>query len=75
MPCIGEKAVMALSDLTKNSVLQALAEFDEIGRDAFLDRYEFGKARGYFLVHNGHRMTQKQSLEQLTLIHSMARRR
>ena len=38
-------AAMALSDLTRNSVLQALVEFDELGRDAFLDRYHFGKAR------------------------------
>ncbi len=30
-----------------------------MGRDAFLDRYEFGKARGYFLVHNGHRYNSK----------------
>ena len=46
---------MALSDLTRNSVLQALAEFDELGRDAFLDQYKFGKARGYFVVHDGRR--------------------
>src|SRR5262245_47888452 len=41
---------MALSDLTQDSVLQALAEFDRLGRDVFLNRYEFGKARGYFLL-------------------------
>ena len=50
---------MALSDLTQNSVLQALAEFNELGRDAFLDRYKFGKARGYFVVHNGRRYDSK----------------
>ena len=50
---------MALSDLTRNSVLQALAEFDGLGRDAFLDRYKFGKARGYFVVLNGHRYISK----------------
>ena len=50
---------MALSDLTRNSVLQALVEFDELGRDAFLDRYHFGKARGYFVVHNSRRYDSK----------------
>jgi hypothetical protein len=50
---------MALSELTRNSVLQALAEFDELGRDEFLDRYKFGKARGYFVVHNGRRYDSK----------------
>ena len=50
---------MTVSDLTRNSVLQALAEFDELGRDAFLDRYKFGKARGYFVVNNGRRYDSK----------------
>jgi hypothetical protein len=44
---------MALSDLTTTSVLRALAQFDELGREAFLQRYGFsaaaaGKAAAYF---------------------------
>src|SRR5262249_11130921 len=35
------------------------AEFDELGRDAFLNRYKFGKARGYFVLHNGQRYDSK----------------
>ena len=43
---------MSLTDLTPESVREALAEFDRIGRDSFLKTYGFGKARSYFLVHN-----------------------
>ena len=50
---------MSLSDLTTASVQAALGEFDEIGRDAFLARYGFGKSRGYFVVHNGQRYDSK----------------
>jgi 5-methylcytosine-specific restriction protein A len=45
---------MSLADLTPESVHQALAEFDRLGRDSFLSTYSFGKARGYLLIHNGH---------------------
>ncbi len=44
---------MALRDLTASSVLKALEEFDRIGRDAFLDKFGFGKAHDYFLVKDG----------------------
>ena len=44
---------MALRDLTRGSVLRAIAEFDKLGREAFLDRYGFGRSRSYFLVHQG----------------------
>ncbi|HYD86237.1 MAG TPA: DUF3427 domain-containing protein [Vitreimonas sp.] len=44
---------MALKNLTRESVLQAIVEFDQLGREAFLDRYGFGQSRSYFLVHNG----------------------
>ena len=30
----------------ESAVLRTLAEFDEIGRNEFLDRHEFGKAKG-----------------------------
>lgn len=36
-----------------NSVLAALEEFDSLGRDAFLNRYGYGRARRYFLKRNG----------------------
>jgi hypothetical protein len=46
--------VPGLSDLTERSaVLQAMVEFDELGRDVFLARYGYGPARSYFVVHNG----------------------
>jgi 5-methylcytosine-specific restriction protein A len=45
---------MSLADLTPESVHQAIAEFDRLGRDSFLSTYGFGKARGYLLIHNGH---------------------
>jgi 5-methylcytosine-specific restriction enzyme A len=44
---------LALSDLTAAAVLQALGEFDALGRDTFLQKYGFGKSRGYFLQHGG----------------------
>jgi hypothetical protein len=40
-----------LADLTdRNAVDDAIAEFDQIGRDAFLEIYGFGEAREYYLV-------------------------
>ena len=40
-------------DLTDpNAVLKAIKEFDKIGRDAFLKKYDYGKARDFFLVHD-----------------------
>jgi len=45
---------MALTDLTdRASVLKAIDEFDRHGRDAFLSKYGFGKATGYFVEHAG----------------------
>jgi 5-methylcytosine-specific restriction enzyme A len=44
---------MSISDLTRESVLHALGEFDQVGRDGFLARYGFGRARGYFVLNNG----------------------
>jgi len=50
---------VALSDLTKTAVDSTLAEFDEIGREAFLRRYGFGEARRYFLLRDGKRYDSK----------------
>src|SRR5205807_1291821 len=45
---------MTLSDLTsRESVERALAEFDELGREAFLAKYGFGHARRYFIRRDG----------------------
>lgn len=51
---------MAIHDnLTREHILQSIAECDDMGRDAFLERYRFGSARRYFLVHNGKRYDSK----------------
>ena len=50
---------MALGDVTRESVLKAVDEFDDVGRAAFLGRYGFGAARGYFLVLDGRRYDSK----------------
>lgn len=45
---------MGLSDIRNpESVLKAIREYDRIGQDAFLKKYGFGKARDYFLWHDG----------------------
>jgi hypothetical protein len=45
---------MSLADLSsQGAVLQALAEYDRLGRDEFLRRNGFGKARAYFVEHAG----------------------
>ena len=36
-----------------------MAEYDELGRDAFLARYGYGPARSYFVVHDGKRYDSK----------------
>src|SRR5271170_5016950 len=51
---------LGLSDLTeRDAVEQAMAEYDELGRDAFLSRYGYGPARSYFVVHDGKRYDSK----------------
>ncbi|MFF0302491.1 HNH endonuclease [Streptomyces sp. NPDC004562] len=44
---------MQTGAITRASVLKAIAEHDELGREAFVERYHFGKARSYVLVHEG----------------------
>ena len=50
---------MGLSDLTRNAVLAAVQEFDQLGRDAFLRQYGSRPAREYFLLINGRRYDSK----------------
>ena len=45
--------MVTLSDVTRTSVLAAVAEFDRVGRGAFLKATGFGPARAYFLQHDG----------------------
>ena len=44
---------MAIGDITVASVLEAVAEYDRLGRDEFLYRYGVRPARDYVLVVNG----------------------
>jgi hypothetical protein len=45
---------MALAELTqRDAVLAAMREYDELGQDAFLDKYGYAAARRYRLVHDG----------------------
>ncbi|HET9973444.1 MAG TPA: hypothetical protein VFQ68_34790, partial [Streptosporangiaceae bacterium] len=44
---------MALPELTSREIRQAVAEYDELGQVAFLEKYGFGLARWYFLVVDG----------------------
>ena len=50
---------MALRDVTAAGVDRALAEFDRLGREAFLAKHGFGKARGYLLVRGDRRYDSK----------------
>jgi 5-methylcytosine-specific restriction protein A len=45
--------VVSLKDITRDAVLKAIDEYDELGQDAFLSRHGFGLARSYFLIRNG----------------------
>lgn len=44
---------MPTSALTVDAVKQAVAEFDQLGRAAFLAKYGFKEARSYYLVEDG----------------------
>jgi putative restriction endonuclease len=50
---------MSYGDVTLRSVLAALAEFDRLGEDRFLNKYGFGPARSYFLAHQDRRYPSK----------------
>jgi hypothetical protein len=44
---------VSLSDLTRESVLAAVAEHDRLGREAFLAEHGFAEARSWLLVQDG----------------------
>lgn len=50
---------MALGDISAADILAAIKEFESLGREAFLDRYGFGEARRYFILHEGRRYDSK----------------
>jgi hypothetical protein len=52
-------ANVALSDLTRESVLQAMQEYDELGAEEFLSRYGFAPARMYRLAEHGRQYDSK----------------
>ncbi|MEV4762548.1 HNH endonuclease [Micromonospora chokoriensis] len=47
-------AVVALSDVTRLSVLTAIEEFERLGRHAFLRSTGFGRSKAYYLDYQGH---------------------
>lgn len=53
---------MSLQDITRESVLAAINECDNIGRELFLERYGFGPAARYFLRHGEKRYDSKAIL-------------
>ena len=50
------------SSVTPQHILQAIAEYDDRGGDAFLGLYGFGPSTGYWLVHEGRRYDSKAVL-------------
>jgi 5-methylcytosine-specific restriction protein A len=50
---------MALTDITREAVLAAIAEFDRLGRDGFLEKYGFDPSRRYWLRYDGARYDSK----------------
>ena len=45
--------------LSREAVLRAIGEFDELGREAFLERYAYYPSRHLWIVHEGHRYDMK----------------
>jgi len=44
---------VALRELSRHEILQAVAEYDRLGQNRFLEKYGFGAARSYRLVVDG----------------------
>ena len=42
-----------MRELSRREILQAVAEYDQLGPDRFLEKYGFGAARSYWLVVDG----------------------
>ena len=50
---------MSLRDITRQSVLEAIEEFDQVGRNYFLKKSHFGHAKSYWLVYDGRKYDSK----------------
>jgi 5-methylcytosine-specific restriction protein A len=53
---------MAVSDITADAVNKVLDEFDQIGREQFLQHYDIGPARGWYVLRNGRKYDAKAVL-------------
>ena len=53
LPSRQAQQTVSLNGITHSAVLSAVAEYDELGQDAFLSKYGFHPARSYFLIRNG----------------------
>lgn len=51
--------IMAMADVSAADVLVTLAEYDQMGRQEFLERYGYREATRYFIDHNGNRYDSK----------------
>jgi 5-methylcytosine-specific restriction enzyme A len=49
----------SLKEITREAVLAAIAEYDRLGREEFLNQHGFDRARQYILVHGGKRYDSK----------------
>ncbi|MCL7380099.1 hypothetical protein [Streptomyces sp. 35G-GA-8] len=50
---------MGIDDVTRDHVLQTLAEYDDLSREVFLSTYGFKPARSYLILHDGRRYDSK----------------
>jgi hypothetical protein len=51
---VGLRRTVGFEDITSRSaILEAVREYDALGRDRFLEKYGFRPARSYFLVVEG----------------------
>jgi hypothetical protein len=54
---------MGPADVTsRDAVLQAMQEYDQMGREAFLDKYGFSRSRKFVVFHEGRRYDSKALL-------------
>ena len=50
---------MALKDIRKEFVIQAIEEFDNIGRNKMVKEYDGGPSTKWYILYNGKRYDQK----------------
>jgi hypothetical protein len=53
LPASAELEPASTDEVSREAVLAAIAEYDELGRDAFLERHGFGRAVKFFVVQEG----------------------